>query len=367
MTHLPDSGRPSPSAPDPTDAEQGPQPRRPAQTVDGGWVLGAEAQFAAEVSRLPARLGIDAELNGFAAWRVYAGVRAIWRVWRRAVSSISGLTKPGDTEAASYPGEEVFPAQHPIRHVFVECPGARRLAVVFSGFELANRPKYNYINRFAELACHRLHVLDDMGTRGSYYLGRDRDFVLARDIARLVDERLAQVGLTRADVVCVGSSKGGTAAIYHALEFGYGMAMAAAPQTYLAKYLRGTVQARDVSSLIAGGDGPEDHAFLDAFLFDLVAATPHRPRLQFFISPDDDHYQDHLEPFIAALDAHGHQHEVVLGEYQGHSAVGGPFSAHVLATLGHRRSLAVRQAPSRARDVLRRVVGRGSAGRGSLP
>src|SRR4051794_10532770 len=44
-----------------------------------------------------------------------------------------------------YPGEEVFAAEHPIRHVFVAAPGASRLALVFSGFERAHRPRYNYI------------------------------------------------------------------------------------------------------------------------------------------------------------------------------------------------------------------------------
>lgn len=338
-------------------------PRRPARAVDGAEVGSAEAHFAAEASRLPARFGIGAELDGFMAWRAYTGMRAVWRAWRRVASTISTVTgRPVSEDAylGAYPGEEIFPARHPIKHVFFEVPGATKLAVVFSGFELAYKPKYNYIGRFGELATHRLHILDDMGTRGCYYLGRDREFYVARDIARLVDEHLARLGLDRGDVVCLGSSKGGTAALYHALTFGYGEVIAAAPQTYLGKYLRETVQARDVSSIIAGGDSAEDRAFLDSFLFETARSSPHRPRLRFFISPEDNHYEIHLQPFLEVLDAEGYEYEVVLGEYASHSAVGPPFSSYVLRALGTRKGAALRQAPqqarSRARGALRRLA-----------
>ncbi len=243
-----------------------------------------------------------------------------------------------------YPGEEVFDAEHPIRHVFFEVPGATRLAVVYSGFERAYKPKYNYIERFEPLACHRLHVLDDMEARGCYYLGRDRDFFVARAIAALVDQRLDRVGLARGDVVTVGSSKGATAALHHALSFGFGEAIAAAPQVLLGRYLTQTVQARGVSRLIAGGDTPDDRAFLDTFLLDTVQASPYRPRLEFFISRDDGHYETHLLPLLAALDAKGHPYTVEFAHYEPHSAVGVPFSRHVLERLGTRRRGEARRA-----------------------
>jgi hypothetical protein len=233
-----------------------------------------------------------------------------------------------------YPGEAVFDAEHPVKHVFFETPGATRLAVVFSGFERAHQPKYNYIERFRPLACHRLHVLDDLGSRGCYYLGRDRDFFVARDIATLVDQKLEAVGLSRGDVVTVGSSKGATAAIYHALAFGYGEAIAAAPQVLVGKYLTETVSARDVSGLIAGGHMPQDVEFLNTFMFDTVERSPYRPKLEFFISRDDSHFEIHLQPLLAALDAKQHPYDVVFGEYTPHSAVGVPFSRHVLKRLG---------------------------------
>src|SRR4051812_1381032 len=174
-----------------------------------------------------------------------------------------------------YPGEEVFAAEHPIRHVFVAAPGASRLALVFSGFERAHQPRYNYIERLAALPCHRLHVLDDLGPRGCYYLGRDRDFFVARAIADLVDARLGDVGLTRSDVVAVGSSKGGTAALYHALTFDYGEAIAAAPQVLLARYLTETARAaRRVEPRRRRRHPRRDREFLDRVLLETVASSP---------------------------------------------------------------------------------------------
>ena len=131
-----------------------------------------------------------------------AALRAVGGVLRlrpapnrpRIVQPVNAGDDAKAPQSAGYPGEEVFGARHPIRHVFFEVPGATRLAVVYSGFERAHKPKYNYIERFEPLACHRLHILDDMGSRGCYYLGRDRDFFVARSIAALSTSGCASCG-----------------------------------------------------------------------------------------------------------------------------------------------------------------------------
>ena len=205
-----------------------------------------------------------------------------------------GAEERGAETGGSYPGEEVFDAEHPIKHVFFEVPGATRLAVVYSGFERAHKPKYNYIERLKPLPATACTSSTTWARAGATTSARDRDFFVARAIAdarRPAGSR--QLGLTRERRRHVGSSKGGTAALHHALAFGYGEAIAAAPQVLLAKYLTETVQARDVSR----PDRRRRHArrttrSSTAFLLERVAASPYRPRLHFFISREDSHYED---------------------------------------------------------------------------
>ena len=59
-------------------------PRRVVRTAGGEALDPAEPYVASQVSRLPARLGTKRAVDGFAVWRAYAAVRAIWRRVRRA-------------------------------------------------------------------------------------------------------------------------------------------------------------------------------------------------------------------------------------------------------------------------------------------
>jgi hypothetical protein len=67
------------------DSGKGPgaDPRRAIRTARGEALDPAEPYVASQMSRLPTRLGLGRRIDGFAVWRAYAVVRAIWRCTRR--------------------------------------------------------------------------------------------------------------------------------------------------------------------------------------------------------------------------------------------------------------------------------------------
>ncbi len=218
--------------------------------------------------------------------------------------------------------ERVFEAEHPVRHLFLEGRRrARRLIVVFSGFHPANEWRYNYVNALDETRAHRVYVLDDLGERGCYYLGADKDLLVERSVVRMLDALLAELRLDRSDVVLTGSSKGGTAALYYGVRHGYGSVLAGAPQTRIATYLTQEVPAGSVARLIAGSLSPDDLGWLDEVVFDAVRRSPHRPEIELFTSDDDLQQPVHVTPMISLLRELGYPVRVTKGTYRPHRAV----------------------------------------------
>lgn len=128
-----------------------------------------------------------------------------------------------------------------IKYVFEEGNVNRDyLVIVFSGFATAGSTppyKYNYIRTLRQIDCHKLFILDNDGPRGSYYLGNNMTFNFEKGVAALIEEKLKQTGVNKENVITVGSSKGGSAALYYGLKYGYGYVVSGAPQVRIADYI----------------------------------------------------------------------------------------------------------------------------------
>lgn len=253
-------------------------------------------------------------------------------------------------------GELVFGGEHPTKYVLVPGTASGKLLVMYSGFGPPGEPKYSFIKVLAAVACDKLWILDDLGPageeRGCYYLGSGRDLQVARSSAALVDDLLAERNLSRSDVLACGTSKGGTAALYHAFTLGYGTVFAGAPQTFIARYLADEADppVPEVMELIAGGRTEEDRAWLDGVLFEAIRNSVHRPELHLFSSPQDHQLEGHVHPLTAELDRLGIAYTLDLGSYPRHSAVGPQYARWLLAHL-ERLGLTSSAAPAPARAV----------------
>jgi pimeloyl-ACP methyl ester carboxylesterase len=241
----------------------------------------------------------------------------------------------------------VFDAEHPVRHLFVEGRrGVQELIVVFSGFQLGKQWKYNYVRTLSGTPAHRVHILDDLGERGCYYLGAGKDLLVERSIVRMLDALLDELGLDRSQAVLTGSSKGGTAALYYGVRHGYGRVLAAAPQTRIATYCVDEARAGSVAKLIAGSLSPEDMAWLDDLVFQAVRRSPHRPDVEIFISDVDAQLETHVMPMVELLEELGYPLRITRGRYGAHADVGKAFP-----TLLRKRFM-----PARDRFRLRRAL-----------
>ena len=109
------------------------------------------------------------------------------------------------------------------------------LFIVFSAFNSTNIRTYNYVRALKGAECDRLYILDVWGYRGSYYLYENGSDEPYRETLSLIHHILGKKKYKK--VVTMGTSKGGTAAIYYGLEINATEILAGACQYNLGNYL----------------------------------------------------------------------------------------------------------------------------------
>ena len=116
----------------------------------------------------------------------------------------------------------------------------------------------------------------------------------------------------------LGSSKGGTAAIYYAIKHGYGYAIAGEPQIEIAKYLKGAHGEDVLSDMVDDMDESKAIIGIDKLIYDAVEHTDFRPLLLIHAGIDSYHYHEHILPFVHFYNKKGGTYLLNLENYAEH-------------------------------------------------
>lgn len=108
------------------------------------------------------------------------------------------------------------------------------LFVVFPAFTGEKR-RYNYIKGLMRYKVDKLFLLDDFGVKGSYLLFEDGDDTPRKLTIGLLSELISKKKYEK--TIFMGTSKGGSCAIYYGLEFNANYILAGACQYNLGSYL----------------------------------------------------------------------------------------------------------------------------------
>ncbi|MEO5983776.1 MAG: heparinase II/III family protein [Pedococcus sp.] len=207
--------------------------------------------------------------------------------------------------------------------------GARRLVVVFTAIHQPGDFTYNYRATVDQTPFHALYLLDDFGDQGAYYLQDHGDRGIFDTVQSLISTTLVRLGLTPSDLVTVGSSKGGTAALIHGLAAGAGHIFVGAPQTRIGSFV--AKPHPNLLELMTGGTGPEQVAELDKALYDLAVDVLRpdpqgrgsgQPLVSIVVGDADHHYKRHVLPFVEHLRRLGNDPTVVVLPGLRHADIG---------------------------------------------
>ena len=189
-----------------------------------------------------------------------------------------------------------------LKYLYFKKRKSRYLLIVFSGFPGEGKAKYNYIRKFKRLKCNKLYILDDFGydCKGSYYLGKNNDFFVEEAVDKLIEEVAKKYNIFKSKIICAGSSKGGYAALYFAIKYRFGYAVAGAPQILLGNYLK-VPKHQHILKYIFGGINEKEINNANNLLFEVIDSMTNYPNLYLHIGENDEHFQNDVIPFIDRL------------------------------------------------------------------
>ncbi|MBO4642261.1 MAG: hypothetical protein J5661_05345 [Bacteroidaceae bacterium] len=199
------------------------------------------------------------------------------------------------------------------------------LVIIFSAF--SPRPVYNYMYTLEKLRnADKLYILDDFGYKGSYYWyenGHNTPLILVKSLIQAAINRMGYKNL-----VTIGSSKGGTCAIYYGLMFGAQHIFAGACQYYVGNYLS---DKPDILNAMMG----ETNEVVIAKLNDMMPAHLRQHKgstslIHLLYSPNENTYDKHIIYLLADLKKYGIPFEEIIDNFKDHNDVGKPFS-HLLS------------------------------------
>ncbi|MEV7402406.1 hypothetical protein AB0N93_18725 [Streptomyces sp. NPDC091267] len=204
---------------------------------------------------------------------------------------------------AAQAGREIFAGveasgKFPIEYKFTHARnGNRRLLVVFAN--LGAPDEYGWANGVLDKGrSNILWIRDKFDGVNSYYLCKEMDFSLEESVIGLISRVMHALELTPKDCIMFGSSKGGTAALYYGLKYGFGDIVASVPQFAVGSYVKQDMQPS--ARFMMGEDIPQQNVdFIDSLLPDLVWQSGNRDANIYLISsPQDEQYKQQIEPYI---------------------------------------------------------------------
>ncbi|MGN7946720.1 Two component regulator three Y domain-containing protein [Bacillus sp. 22446] len=221
--------------------------------------------------------------------------------------------------------EKTFDSEKSVKYVFRKSfKETDALVIVFSAFQkIGSPPSYNYVRTIEEFDCNKLFILDDFGARASYYLCENRDFSIERSVIKLIKKIIGENDIKT--VISAGSSKGGYAAMYYGIKYGFDYIISASPQYLLGDYLLEQTRTNEVVKFMAGNDLEGDHIFLNTIMKNMIIKTHNKPNILIHLGKGEMHYQKHVLPLTKDLDDAGLQYNLDLGDYDKHSDVAKAF------------------------------------------
>jgi len=149
-------------------------------------------------------------------------------------------------------GEEVFEDEVDVKYLFF--PAHRQsniLLITFSSFpELDELPQYDLVDSLEEFECNRLHLLDDFGSRGCYYLCENKDYKIERSVVKLINQLCKEQGIVRK--IALGANEGGTAAIYYSIKYDFDTVIAETPHFYIGQHVKKLPDFRSILDFMVG-------------------------------------------------------------------------------------------------------------------
>ena len=209
-----------------------------------------------------------------------------------------------------------------LRYLFIN-NRSDTLLVVFSGF--SEKPRYNYIRTLSDIKTNKMFILDDFGYRGSYYWYENNDNKPMFLVKSLIGDTLKKGKYKR--LITLGSSKGGTCAIYYGLMFGASDIYSGACQYYIGRYLNAEDRVPVFKAMMGNTASEAEQFILDEEMPRQINKYKNTSSIVHLLYSKNEHtYNDHIRYLIEDLDVNHIKHNDKIECFNNHDDVGAFFS-----------------------------------------
>lgn len=223
-----------------------------------------------------------------------------------------------------------------LKYYFKPCRNSKTLIVSFAGFPGKGvAAGYNYVVKLKKIKANQLFLLDDIWNPvniGSYYLGKDGDWYLEKDVTDLIRQMKEQYTFDK--VIMIGSSKGGTSALYFGIKMEADYCIIGAPQYHVGNYLS-SEHLKPILQTIMGDDSQESVDQLNNYIpAEMQKNHTKKPTVYIHYSPKEHTYKDHIKDMLSDLRENGYQVIEDNGyDYEQHKDVAKYYPAYLAKTI----------------------------------
>lgn len=184
--------------------------------------------------------------------------------------------------------------------------GERKLIIIFQslGDEKSSdddkRYPYTLLAGLKHFNVRKIYIKDDHGMVGDYYLGINGTLNTKDAVIYFINEKIKEYKLLKEDVIMLGFSKGGYAALLFSHEIGVGAAICAIPQFDLVKWI--DKFKSHLSYIYPKEASDSDKEFYSEHLGEVIRRTLTPPGMIYLVtSRNDETYSDHIPHLIDAI------------------------------------------------------------------
>lgn len=226
--------------------------------------------------------------------------------------------------------------EHNINFSYNNFSNSNQLYVIFSSSNETNT--FNYLKTFSEVEQNKLFIVDEnifnMDSTSAYYLGKNKGKDYENKIHSLIEKYRVKNNIHKKDVVLVGSSKGGFAALYYQFKYKYGKSIVGSPTIFLGDIHRHTEKGRKLITYLTGGYSSENIDWLNGVILREVDNQHNSPEIFYHVGEREIRYTKHAVPFIDVLKTYDLSlSDLDLGNYDNHSDVANFFPKYILKVI----------------------------------
>lgn len=145
-----------------------------------------------------------------------------------------------------------------------------------------------------------LWIKDDFYNWMTYYICHKNNFNLEKPIIELIYKKLDQYDIPIENTTLLGTSKGGSAAMYYGLKYDFKNIISSVPQFYIGDFLLSHYLS--ILNHMIDGDKQKGIILLNKLIPDLIKKSKNKDKNIYLISsPNDKGYKTDIEPFLYEL------------------------------------------------------------------